>query len=72
MFYKRKERTLRVSIFFGGAALAGAFGGILAWSIATPGHIKNQHLKGWQFLFLIEGESVEPFSIFFFCFGSQY
>jgi len=29
MFYKRKERTLRVSIFFGGAALAGAFGGIL-------------------------------------------
>jgi len=33
MFYKRKERTLRVSIFFGGAALAGAFGGILGETV---------------------------------------
>ncbi|GAA5985674.1 hypothetical protein JCM5350_004133 [Sporobolomyces pararoseus] len=55
MFYKRRERTLRVSIFFGGAAIAGSFGGLLAWAIATPGHIKHHALKGWQWLFLIEG-----------------
>ncbi|GAA6008033.1 hypothetical protein JCM11491_006584 [Sporobolomyces phaffii] len=55
MFYKRKERTLRVSIFFGGAALAGAFGGILAWGLATPGHINGGGLPGWAWLFAIEG-----------------
>ena len=31
MWYKRDERQFRISLFFGGAALAGAFGGILAY-----------------------------------------
>lgn len=31
MWYKRGERQFRISLFFGGAALAGAFGGILAY-----------------------------------------
>lgn len=31
MWYKRSERQFRISLFFGGAALAGAFGGILAY-----------------------------------------
>ena len=31
MWYKRRERQYRVALFFSGAALAGAFGGILAY-----------------------------------------
>ncbi|GAA5820723.1 hypothetical protein JCM3770_005264 [Rhodotorula araucariae] len=52
MFYKRKERTLRVSLFFGGAALAGAWGGVLAWGI---GHISGGGLQSWAYIFLLEG-----------------
>ena len=32
MWYKRRERQFRISLFFSGAALAGAFGGILAYA----------------------------------------
>ncbi|GJD03998.1 major facilitator superfamily transporter [Colletotrichum higginsianum] len=36
MWYKRRERQYRISLFFSAASLAGAFGGILAWEgIAT-------------------------------------
>ncbi|GKT45892.1 putative transporter [Colletotrichum spaethianum] len=31
MWYKRRERQYRISLFFSAASLAGAFGGILAW-----------------------------------------
>ncbi len=31
MWYKREERTYRISLFFSAASLAGAFGGVLAW-----------------------------------------
>jgi hypothetical protein len=31
MWYKRKERQYRISLFFSAASLAGAFGGILAF-----------------------------------------
>lgn len=31
MWYKRNERHYRVALFFSAVALAGAFGGILAW-----------------------------------------
>ena len=33
VYYRRHERSWRVAIFFGGAALAGAFGGVLAYAI---------------------------------------
>ena len=37
MWYRRKERQYRISLFFSAASLAGAFGGILAyvWTIPT-------------------------------------
>ncbi|SPO00361.1 related to PUTATIVE TARTRATE TRANSPORTER [Cephalotrichum gorgonifer] len=38
MWYKRRERQYRISLFFSGAALAGAFGGILAYGI---GHMRG-------------------------------
>ena len=31
MWYKRNEQQYRVALFFSAAALAGAFGGVLAW-----------------------------------------
>lgn len=32
MWYKRRERQYRISLFFSAASLAGAFGGILAYA----------------------------------------
>lgn len=37
LWYKREERHYRVALFFSAAALAGAFGGILAWGIHQCG-----------------------------------
>ncbi len=36
MWYKRRERQYRVSLFFSAAALAGSFGGILAYVRPDP------------------------------------
>lgn len=53
MWYKRKERNLRVALFFSAASLAGAFGGILAWGI---GHMRGVgHKNGWAWIFFLEG-----------------
>jgi MFS family permease len=52
MYYKRSERHWRVAVFFGGAALAGAFGGVLAWAL---GHVTGGGLKPWGWIFAIEG-----------------
>jgi MFS family permease len=41
MWYQRRERQFRISLFFGAAALAGSFGGILAYVSpfsASPRH----------------------------------
>lgn len=39
MYYRRDERHWRVAIFFGGAAVAGAFGGVLAWAVSLYSHL---------------------------------
>ncbi|OJJ45017.1 hypothetical protein ASPZODRAFT_70544 [Penicilliopsis zonata CBS 506.65] len=53
MWYKRNEQHYRVALFFSAAALAGAFGGILAWGI---GHMKDVGgYKGWRWIFILEG-----------------
>ncbi|KAF2723450.1 MFS transporter [Polychaeton citri CBS 116435] len=53
VWYKRKERQFRVALFFSAAALAGAFGGILAWGIAHMDGVGGQ--KGWRWIFILEG-----------------
>ncbi|KAL0961157.1 hypothetical protein HGRIS_006129 [Hohenbuehelia grisea] len=53
VYYRRSERSWRVAIFFGGAALAGAFGGILAYAIAKMEGIGGK--RGWQWIFILEG-----------------
>lgn len=43
-YYKRKERTARVSFFFSAAAASGAFGGVLAYGL---GQIRAGGKPGW-------------------------
>ena len=53
MWYRRKERQFRVSLFFSAAALAGTFGGILAYGIAHMEGVGS--LEGWNWIFILEG-----------------
>ena len=45
MWYKRRERQYRISLFFSAASLAGAFGGILAYvsEVHTPCRAKRNN-----------------------------
>ena len=52
-WYKRRELSWRVSILFSAAALAGAFGGILAFAIGKMRGLGGQ--EGWRWIFYIEG-----------------
>ncbi|KAF8631020.1 hypothetical protein AX15_002631 [Amanita polypyramis BW_CC] len=53
VYYRRNERSWRVAIFFGGAALAGAFGGIFAYAIGKMDGVGGK--IGWQWIFILEG-----------------
>ncbi|KAI0260221.1 major facilitator superfamily domain-containing protein [Gloeopeniophorella convolvens] len=53
VYYLRRERHWRVAVFFGGAALAGAFGGILAYAIGKMDGVGGK--RGWQWIFILEG-----------------
>ena len=52
-WYVRRERQFRIAMFFSAAALAGAFGGILAYGIAFMDGIAG--LGGWSWIFILEG-----------------
>lgn len=52
IFYTRGELAFRIALFFGSALLAGAFSGLLAFGVFQ---IKDSHMKGWMWLFIIEG-----------------
>ncbi|KAI1078007.1 major facilitator superfamily domain-containing protein [Whalleya microplaca] len=53
MWYKRRERQYRISLFFSAASLAGAFGGILAYGIGRMAGIVWP--TGWRWIFILEG-----------------
>ncbi|PNY23956.1 Uncharacterized protein TCAP_06103 [Tolypocladium capitatum] len=53
MWYKRRERQYRISLFFSAASLAGAFGGMLAYGIGKMGGIVWEN--GWRWIFILEG-----------------
>lgn len=59
-FYRRHELQVRVALFFSAAALSGAFSGLLAAAIQQMDGIGS--LRGWQWIFCLEG-------LFTFCFG---
>ncbi|KAI9923943.1 hypothetical protein ASPWEDRAFT_50323 [Aspergillus wentii DTO 134E9] len=50
-FYKRNEIAFRLSIFYGTVTIAGAFSGLISFGVFQIKH----HLRGWQYLFLLEG-----------------
>lgn len=65
-WYARRQQALRIGIFFSGATLAGAFGGILAYGlkyIPFPAHesFGDTYTRGgvpaggWRWIFIIEG-----------------
>ncbi|KAJ3530566.1 hypothetical protein NMY22_g8524 [Coprinellus aureogranulatus] len=62
VYYRRHERSWRVAIFFGGAALAGAFGGILAYAIGKMEGVSG--LRGWAWIFILEGIITVAVSLF--------
>ncbi|KAK3902152.1 major facilitator superfamily domain-containing protein [Staphylotrichum tortipilum] len=53
MWYQRRERQFRISLFFGAAALAGSFGGILAYGISHMAGVVWEN--GWRWIFILEG-----------------
>ncbi|TFY69078.1 hypothetical protein EVG20_g3300 [Dentipellis fragilis] len=64
VYYRRSERHWRVAVFFGGAALAGAFGGVLAYVIGKMDGIGGK--RGWAWIFIIEGLMTVVISLFAF------
>lgn len=53
LWYPRHMIQLRIGIFFGGATLAGAFSGLLAFGISFMAGTAG--LLGWSWIFIIEG-----------------
>ncbi|KAK2461227.1 hypothetical protein APHAL10511_006754 [Amanita phalloides] len=62
LFYTKREMGLRMAYWFGFAAVAGAFGGILAFGIS---HV-HAHIENWKLLFIIEGVPTIILSLFTF------
>lgn len=53
MVYKRDEQATRVSYLFVCTAIAGAFGGLLAYSILKMDGVAG--MAGWRWVYIIEG-----------------
>lgn len=53
LFYEKKELALRTGYLFVSAALAGAFGGLLAYGIGRLDGVAG--LRAWRWIFIIEG-----------------
>ena len=52
-WYKRDEFGVRQAIFFSAAALAGSFGGLLAYAIEKMEGVGGR--AGWAWIFILEG-----------------
>ncbi|KAG8778846.1 hypothetical protein FRC12_024775 [Ceratobasidium sp. 428] len=59
-FYTRHEIGVRLAVWFGFAAVAGAFGGLIAYGVQ---HI-HSHIANWRILFLIEGLPTVALGVF--------
>ncbi|PWY86653.1 MFS transporter [Aspergillus heteromorphus CBS 117.55] len=53
-WYTKKELALRMSIFYSGSLLSGAFGNLIAAGI-LDGLAGKQGMSAWQWLYIIEG-----------------
>nr|XP_018265893.1 uncharacterized protein I303_02269 [Kwoniella dejecticola CBS 10117]OBR88051.1 hypothetical protein I303_02269 [Kwoniella dejecticola CBS 10117] len=52
-WYKRDEINRRCAFFFGGAVLAGAFGGIFGYALSKMDGVGGK--AGWSWIFIMEG-----------------
>ncbi|WRT65141.1 uncharacterized protein IL334_002083 [Kwoniella shivajii] len=52
-WYKRDEINRRCAFFFGGAVLAGAFGGIFGYALSKMNGVGGK--QGWAWIFIMEG-----------------
>jgi MFS family permease len=59
-FYTRYDLAVRVGLFYGQYAIAGAFSGAIAYGVFQ---IKHPRLHNWQYLFIIEGAITGFFAI---------
>jgi MFS family permease len=63
-FYTRRELGLRIGYVLVAAALAGAFGGLLAFSVGKMDGVAGY--SGWRWIFILEGLPVSaPFSVLY-------
>ena len=53
MWYPRAQQHYRIALFFSAAALAGAFGGVLAFGLGKMKGVGGK--PGWAWIFIIEG-----------------
>jgi MFS family permease len=51
-WYTKRDLAKRIGLFISAGALAGAFGGLIAFAVQ---HIENTPIAQWRILFLIEG-----------------
>ncbi|KAH8596271.1 major facilitator superfamily domain-containing protein [Bisporella sp. PMI_857] len=61
-WYKKAEQSRRFSIYIGAAILSGAFGGLIGGGI-TDGMEGTAGLRGWRWLFIVEGALTSAWSI---------
>jgi MFS family permease len=52
-WYRRGELGIRLAIFFSAAAVAGSFGGLLAYGISKMAGVGGK--PGWAWIFILEG-----------------
>ncbi|KAI2623629.1 MFS general substrate transporter [Hypomontagnella submonticulosa] len=67
LFYTRKEMAFRVSWIGQMGFIAGAVSGLISWSVFQW----KGSLKGWQYLFLIEGSITVVVAIYLYIFAPQ-
>jgi MFS family permease len=61
-WYRRSEQSKRFAVFMSAAILSGAFGGLLAGAIT--GGLEGTHgIRGWRWLFIVEGVTTIGWSI---------
>ncbi|KAL4973586.1 major facilitator superfamily domain-containing protein [Aspergillus desertorum] len=61
-WYKRKEQSRRFAVFMSAAILSGAFGGLIAGGI-TDGLEGVHGIRGWRWLFIVEGAATAGWAI---------
>ncbi|KAF7561673.1 hypothetical protein G7046_g2451 [Stylonectria norvegica] len=68
-FYPKFDLAVRLALFYGQCAIAGAFSGCISYGVF---HIEGGNLRNWQYLFIIEGSLTCVFAVLaWFCLPSD-